>query len=240
MGLGERLKSKLLRTVLPAPVAVVRAEPTLMFSAHDDPVRPSERLLDVALGAVAAARTVDVAPLSARLSEPPDYPNVWPGEHYKLLAGLVATLAPRSVVEIGTGSGLSALAMLLTLPADSRLVTFDLLAWRDDPQTVLRAEDFADGRLRQELDDVSGPAGLARHRELLESADFLFIDAPKDGAMEYRLLAQLETLALAQPIVMFDDIRFVTMLKLWRELKRPKLDLTSFGHWSGTGLVEWV
>ena len=23
------------------------------------------------------------------------------------------------------------------------------------------------------------------------------------------------------------------------EIARPKLDLTSFGHWSGTGLVEW-
>jgi hypothetical protein len=29
------------------------------------------------------------------------------------------------------------------------------------------------------------------------------------------------------------------MLDIWYNLDKPKLDLTSFGHWSGTGLVEW-
>jgi hypothetical protein len=37
---------------------------------------------------------------------------------------------------------------------------------------------------------------------------------------------------------MFDDTRLPSMLKFWRELDYPKLDFTSFGHWSGTGLVE--
>ena len=41
------------------------------------------------------------------------------------------------------------------------------------------------------------------------------------------------------PIVMFDDIRLLNMIEQWRALPRPKLDLTSFGHWSGTGLVDW-
>lgn len=40
-------------------------------------------------------------------------------------------------------------------------------------------------------------------------------------------------------VVVFDDIRKLAMLKPWWGMKRPKLDLTSFGHWSGTGLVEW-
>jgi hypothetical protein len=29
------------------------------------------------------------------------------------------------------------------------------------------------------------------------------------------------------------------MLGVWRGIARPKLDLTSFGHGSGTGLVRW-
>ena len=28
-------------------------------------------------------------------------------------------------------------------------------------------------------------------------------------------------------------------LRIWRAIARPKLDVTSFGHWTGTGLVEW-
>ena len=41
------------------------------------------------------------------------------------------------------------------------------------------------------------------------------------------------------PIGVFDDIRQWTMLAIWRAVQRPKLDLTSFGHWSGTGLIDW-
>jgi hypothetical protein len=82
---------------------------------------------------------------------------------------------------------------------------------------------------------------VARHRALLEEADFIFIDAAKDGVMEQRFIDNLKPLGFRNaPIVMFDDIRVWNMLKIWRQLDRPKLDLTSFGHWSGTGLVDWT
>jgi hypothetical protein len=32
----------------------------------------------------------------------------------------------------------------------------------------------------------------------------------------------------------------MNMIGIWRGIRHPKLDLTSFGHWSGTGLVEWI
>jgi hypothetical protein len=38
-------------------------------------------------------------------------------------------------------------------------------------------------------------------------------------------------------VVVFDDIRVLPMLQLWRDLPFPKLDATSLGHWSGTGLL---
>jgi hypothetical protein len=31
----------------------------------------------------------------------------------------------------------------------------------------------------------------------------------------------------------------LNMIELWRNVQKPKLDLTSFGHWSGTGLIDW-
>jgi hypothetical protein len=30
------------------------------------------------------------------------------------------------------------------------------------------------------------------------------------------------------------------MLAIWRRIRRPKLDFTSFGHFTGTGLVLWA
>jgi len=66
------------------------------------------------------------------------------------------------------------------------------------------------------------------------------VDAPKDGIFELKFLENLSTILLPpNALVVFDDIRLWNMLKIWREIKRPKLDLTSFGHWTGTGLVDW-
>jgi len=35
-----------------------------------------------------------------------------------------------------------------------------------------------------------------------------------------------------------DDIRFKNMIPLWRSITQPKLDISSFGHWSGFGMVD--
>ena len=65
------------------------------------------------------------------------------------------------------------------------------------------------------------------------------MDAPKDGVFEYRFLQLLSTL---QPkknkLLILDDIRFINMVDLWVSIESPKLDVSSFGHWSGTGLVD--
>ena len=75
---------------------------------------------------------------------------------------------------------------------------------------------------------------------MLESANFIFVDALKDGIQEKKILQKLEQIQLQKNcVVMFDDIRLWTMIKIWREIKRPKMDVTSFGHWSGTGLIDW-
>lgn len=66
------------------------------------------------------------------------------------------------------------------------------------------------------------------------------MDGPKDGFFEKSLLQNFERFGLKRScLVIFDDIRYWTMLKFWREIERPKLDLTSFGHFAGTGLVLW-
>ena len=66
----------------------------------------------------------------------------------------------------------------------------------------------------------------------------IFVDASKDGVFEPTFLAQLFALEPAGPqLIVLDDIRVLTMVRLWRGITLDKLDLTSFGHWSGTGIV---
>ena len=225
---------------MPAPVQVRHAEYSMVFSADDDLSPPSKYLISVALEAIGNAREVSLEDLSARMKNPPYYPNIWPGEHYKLLAGLVLSLKPKVIVEIGTGSGLSALAIKKYLSPESKIATFDLIGWKSYPGSCLQEDDFRDGALVQHLDDLSNPAAILEHRQLLTEAAMILIDAEKDGAMEQRFLDNFKSISFhTNPVIIFDDIRLWNMLKIWRNIVLPKLDLTSFGHWSGTGIIEW-
>jgi predicted O-methyltransferase YrrM len=211
----------------------------MIYSADDD-IGPSERLVSLAQAAIEQARVRRLDHLDARDPDSLGLADLWPGEHYRLLAGLVAALDARAVVEIGSGSGLSALSMLSAMPTDGRLVTFDLVPWQHYGGTVLRQDDFADGRLEQLTDDLSGERVAAGHMELLAGADLVFVDAAKDGDQEWRFLQLFDTVSFERsPVIAFDDIRLWNMLGVWRGVSRPKLDLTSFGHWSGTGLVDY-
>ena len=218
------------------PIAARHIEPSLLAPVAG---APSVRLLDTALRTVDMARSMDLDWLADRSHN--DFANLWPGEHYKLLTALIALIRPKTVVEIGTATGMSALAMKAALPEDGKIVTYDLLPWRGYPGAVLQDDDFADGRIEQRVDDLSTPQGWRSNADVLQRAEFVFVDAKHDGAQERDFLRGFEEVGLANgPIVMFDDIRLWRMLAFWQEIPRPKLDLTSFGHWSGTGLVDYA
>ncbi len=234
------LRWRLIRGLVPASIGRQQFASSLAFSPYDEASQPSERLLTLAFETIQRARTISLEDISARMASPPFYPDLWPGEHYKLLAALVGVLKPRRVIEIGTGTGLSAVTMLKYLPPDAQLITFDVVDWRSFPGGVLRQQDFQDGRLTQYLDDVTIVDGFRNYQDRFCEADLLFVDAEKDGFMEQRIVRNLESIRCSSPpIVMFDDIRLWNMLQIWPDIPRPKLDLTSFGHWSGTGWVDW-
>lgn len=212
----------------------------MIFSADDEPSQPSPALFEAALAAIQEARGISLPEISGRIKEPPFYPEIWPGEHYRLLAGFIKVLRPKLVVEIGTASGMSALTMKSFLASDAKILTFDIVPWDQFPNTCLRAADFEDGRLVQYIADLSKPWNLKLFEEMIRPASFIFIDAAKDGTSEQDFIDLLRPVRFETvPFVVFDDIRLWNMLAIWRRIAAPKLDLTSFGHWSGTGIVEW-
>src|SRR5688572_17960122 len=243
MTIVEKIKEKIAGPILqhkrPEGVEADWCLPTMALSP-DRNEKPNGELMAVALAACrVAAREVDFSDLAAR-------PNckrwltVWPGEHYKLPAGLMRVLKPAVAIEVGTAEGLSALAMKKYMPEGARVVTFDIVPWDQISDTILRREDFLGDGIEQRLGNLADRDVFEANRELIESAEFLFIDGPKDNKFEWTLLEYLKTAKFRKPpILMFDDTRLWSMLKFWRELPYPKLDLTSFGHSSGTGLVQW-
>jgi hypothetical protein len=165
------------------------------------------------------------------------------GEHYRFFAALTKVLKPCSIVEIGTSTGASARSFLDFSPDTSKVHTFDVIPWNKFDfagGTWLTENDFSSGKLVQYLDDLSIEQNFEKHADLLCNADLIFCDAPKDGVFEYRLMDKISKLKMPfkTRYLILDDIRFLNMAALWRKIASPKIDLTSFGHWSGTGLVD--
>ena len=81
---------------------------------------------------------------------------------------------------------------------------------------------------------------MLNYEQLIRESEIIFVDGPKDGVFERKLIDNLIAMDLKQnPLIIFDDIRVWNMIKIWREIDHPKLDIISFGHWTGTGLVDW-
>ncbi len=240
MAIKEKLRRFLLSKLVGSPVQVRHLEYSMLFSADDDPSQPSKYLISLTLEAIKNAQKVSLDDISARMKGPPYYPSIWPGEHYKLLAGLILALRPKVIIEIGTYTGLSTLSMKKYLSPGSEIITFDIFDWKSFPENCLRDDDFKDGMLFQHVDDLSNPVIVSKYREVLEEAGMIFIDAEKDGVIEQRFLDNFRGLSFnTDPLIVLDDIRLWNMLRIWRNVSFPKLDLTSFGHWSGTGIIQW-
>jgi predicted O-methyltransferase YrrM len=209
------------------------------FFAPADHDRANRRLWAMVVDLVPLLQTASLDLLDARGA--PKYVHWFPGDHYRLLAALVRLLRPALVLELGTFRGHGVLAMLPELPEGGRIVTFDIIPWESVPDCLLRAEDLSDGRVTQILADLGNEQDAQRYANLICSADLIMVDAAKDGVFERRILAGFERLGLKDgAVVVFDDIRHWNMLDIWREIDRPKLDVTSLGHYSGTGIVDWT
>lgn len=164
--------------------------------------------------------------------------NTFPGEHYRLLAAL-ARITGGDIVEIGTYTGMGSLSLMSGLQNAGHVTTFDVLAWNQF-ETFLRPDDFSSTTLSQNIADLSDIRIFTHYLELLSKASIIFCDGPKDGRFEYQFLNNLATLRphRKHQLLVLDDIRFPNMIDLWASIKSPKLDATSFGHFSGTGIVD--
>lgn len=234
------IRKALTNLILPSPIPESTSyRRTVMWPDCMGRQPIADELISLALQAGQRAQALKLSELDQRCGANGPH-KTWPGQHYRLLAALVDILQPASVVEFGTYGGLSSLAMKTTLPSGSRLATFDVVGWKDIPDNCLRAEDFADGSLVQHIDNLADSAVVEKHRDLLENADFLFIDGPKDGVTEQKMFAHFTRLNFKRsPIFVIDDIHDYKFLDVWDAIPHAKYDITSFGHWTGTGLVRW-
>jgi caffeoyl-CoA O-methyltransferase len=98
----------------------------------------------------------------------------------RLLTALVAMLRPRSVLEIGTFTGYSALSMAEALPAGGRIVTCDV----SEEHLAIARRHIAASPYAGVIEIRSGPA-LETIATLPGPFDLVFIDADKTSYSAY-------------------------------------------------------
>ena len=93
---------------------------------------------------------------------------------------LVYALRPASVLEIGTFSGYSAIAMAGGLPPGGRITTCEL----DPTHAAAARANIAASPHRERIEVIEGPA-IETVRRLPGPFDLVFIDADKPGYLAY-------------------------------------------------------
>jgi predicted O-methyltransferase YrrM len=236
MGKADLLPFKYRRRLFGSPpVSARHVEWSAIASTDDERPQPSDDLVGLALAAAERARNLRLDALAERCRTPLEagWVNHWPGDHYRLLAALVEVMGVGVAIEVGTFTGMGTLALAI---AGAHVQTYDLISWDQFSNTLLRVDDF-DSKIEQRIGDLADAKYFDSQADELRSADLIFIDGPKDGLFEPAFVSRLLPVLRTGQVLVFDDIRKLEMLQLWRDLPLAKLDVTSFGHWSGTGLA---
>ena len=211
--------------------------PSLIYSL--DNFKTSDYLISIISDAIKIAHKLELKCGKRNLSDS-KFLNEFPGEHYKILSSIVNVANAKEVVEIGTYTGLGTLSIKEGFNSHGKITTYDLIGWNKlGFESHFTDEDFKDGSIKQILGDLSENNFFDKNIETLNKSDIIFMDAPKDDNFEYKMLKQFLKLdPKIGKLLILDDIKFINMIDLWRSIKSPKIDLSSFGHWSGTGVVD--
>ena len=97
-----------------------------------------------------------------------------------LLGFLIHAIGAKTILEVGTFTGYSALAMASQLPKDGRLVTLD----RSRERIQIAQKFWAKSKHGHKIKPILGQAG-ATLSNMDDSFDLIFIDADKENCLSY-------------------------------------------------------
>lgn len=141
-------------------------------------------------------------------------------EHYRLLIYTSTLFNNATLFDVGTNACRSALA--LSYNKLNKIKSYDIIQIMPNNPTVENIE-FILGDSTKDIDITTTP--------------FIFLDVDHDGTYEnvfYNFLKESKW----QGLLMLDDIHLNDeMRSFWENITEEKYDITSKGHWSGTGLV---
>lgn len=148
-------------------------------------------------------------------------------QHYRFLA-YISTLLPdgSTIFEIGTRWGASAAA--LSKNKNVHVVTCDIRDAIEDQKPSIKDIPNIEFIIGDGFDLI----------EKYKDSKIIFMDVdPHDGVQERKMIQKLIDVEF-KGILLLDDIHLnKEMNDFWKSITQDKCDLTSIGHYSGTGIV---
>ncbi len=126
---------------------------------------------------------------------------------------------------MGTFKGCSALALSANI--SNKIVSFDI----QNARALKSSPDNVEYIIDDCLED--------KYNELFMKSKFILLDTAHDGGFEDSFLKKLQNLKW-KGLLILDDINLNHPMKnLWSNIAREKKEITSIGHFSGTGAVYY-
>ena len=158
----------------------------------------------------------------------------FPGEHYYLLRILSKELKRKFWLEIGTYNGESAYHILHNND-DVKLVSFDILPIQD----FSNRHFFNNNNFTQIISDLSQNDNFLKYESVIKNSDVIFLDGPKNVKFEKNFLKLLSKIEFRPgTILIMDDIKTRNLIGLYSRIISPKIDVSTFGHFSGTAIID--
>lgn len=164
----------------------------------------------------------------------PTYYELKSGEQeYRLYSYLSTYFNDIIILDLGTSHGTSAIA--LSHNNNNKIISYDIVDCINNKNHKIYTKENIDFRIKSVLDDLTG--------DLLSKIKIVMIDIDHYGEMEKNIIDKLEELNFSGIIILDDlfnhpdKIINESMKNLWDNIKYKKIDVTKYGHWSGTGIV---
>ena len=87
------------------------------------------------------------------------------------------------------------------------------------------------------IDYILGDFTDSEYKDLLMKSPLIMLDTDHEGPFEHKAYQYLKDINW-KGYLLLDDIHLnAPMKEFWNQIDNEKYDITSMGHWSGTGLV---
>ena len=154
-------------------------------------------------------------------------------QEYRLYSYLTTFFNNIVILDIGTLDGRSAIA--LSHNTNNQVISYDIHNYINNNNHIIYDKKNIKFNIKNVFDDLN--------EDFIKNVKIVMIDIDHYETIETLILNKLKELKFSG-LVILDDITKhpepivnECMNRLWNSIQDKKYDFTSYGHWSGTGVV---